>query len=216
VSSDDTTYLQALLDRMNAGDRPALDELLARAYERLRRLAGRMLRQDFPRLEQAHGATSVLHRTFLRLFGAMEEVRPSTVADFFRFASHRMRCVLIDLARRQDADPVCPDGGGGPEGRSPGAGTGSSGHGAGPHDPGGDSEGPARLAAWSEFHSQAAQLPEGERDVFELVWYQGLTQAEAARVLGAHPRTVSYRYKKACLRLAEQVRGFEDLLRRGG
>jgi hypothetical protein len=71
-------------------------------------------------------------------------------------------------------------------------------------------------AAYWKYHSQAAELPEGERDVFELVWYQGLTQAEAARVLGAQPRTVSYRYKKACLRLAEQVRGFEDLLRRGG
>jgi hypothetical protein len=50
VSGDDTTCLQALLDRMNAGDGPARDELFARAYERLRRLAGRMLRQDFPRL----------------------------------------------------------------------------------------------------------------------------------------------------------------------
>jgi RNA polymerase sigma-70 factor (ECF subfamily) len=216
VSGDDTTYLQALLDRMNAGDGPARDELFARAYERLRRLAGRMLRQDFPRLGQAHGATSVLHQTFLRVFGAMEEARPPTVADFFRFASHRMRCVLIDLARRQDADPVRPDGGRGPGGRPPGAGTDSSGPGAGAHDPAGDSEGPARLAAWSEFHRQAAQLPEEERDVFELVWYQGLTQADAARLLGAHPRTVSYRYKKACLRLAEQVRGFEELLRGGG
>jgi RNA polymerase sigma-70 factor (ECF subfamily) len=216
VSGDDTTYLQALLDRVNAGDGPARDELFARAYERLRRLAGRMLRQDFPRLGQAHGATSVLHRAFLRVFGALDEVRPPTVADFFRFASHRMRCVLIDLARRQDADPVRPGAGRGPGGGTPDAGTGDSGHGAHPHDPAGDSDGPARLAAWSEFHRQAGQLPEGERDVFELVWYQGLTQADAARVLGAHPRAVSYQYKKACLRLAEQVRGFEDFLRGRG
>jgi RNA polymerase sigma factor (sigma-70 family) len=215
VSGDDTTYLQALLDRVNAGDSPARDELFARAYERLRRVAGRMLRQDFPRLGQAHGTTSVLHQAFLRLFGALEEARPPTVPDFFRFASHRMRCVLIDLARRQDADPVRPDVGRGPGGRTPDDGAGDSGPGASPHDPAGDSDGPARLAAWSEFHRQAGQLPE-ERDVFELIWYQGLSQVDTARMLGAHPRTVSYRYKKACLRLAEQVRGFEDLLRRGG
>jgi RNA polymerase sigma-70 factor (ECF subfamily) len=211
VSGDDTTHLQVLLDRMNAGDRSARRELFARAYERLRRLAGKMLRQDFPRLGQAHGSSSILHRAFLRLFLPMDQVRPPTVRDFFRFASHRMRCVLIDLARRRDADPVRTNGD-----NRPGADGNGSGAGAGPHDPGADSEGPARLAAWSEFHRQAAQLPEGEREVFELIWYQGLSQVEAARVLDVHMKTVSYRYKKACLRLADQVRGFEDFLRGGG
>jgi RNA polymerase sigma-70 factor (ECF subfamily) len=211
MSADDTTHLQALLDRMNAGDHSACEELFAHAYERLRRLAGKMLRQDFPRLEREHGSSSILHRTFLRIFQPLKDIRIPTVRDLFCFASHRMRCVLIDLARRRDADPVRTNGDYGP-----GADGNGSGAGAGPHDPGADSEGPARMAAWSEFHRKAAQLPEGEREVFELIWYQGLSQVEAARVLDVHPKTVSYRYKKACLRLADQVRGFEDFLRGGG
>jgi RNA polymerase sigma factor (sigma-70 family) len=211
MSGDDTTHLQALLDRMNAGDDSARRELFAHAYERLRRLAGKILRQDFPRLEREHGSGSILHRTFLRIFQPLEELRIPTVRDLFRFASHRMRCVLIDLARKKDADPVQTDGINGP-----GAGTNDGGGGAGRHDPGSDSEGPARLAAWSEFHLKAGELPEGEREVFELLWYQGLSQVETARLLDIHPKTVSYRYKKACLRLADQVRGFEGFLRGGG
>jgi DNA-directed RNA polymerase specialized sigma24 family protein len=196
---------------MNAGDRSAREELFDRAYERLRRLAGKMLRQDFPRLEREHGSSSILHRTFLRLFRPLEEIRFPTVRDLFCFVSHRMRCVLIDLARSRDADPVQAH-----WGRGPGADISDGGADVGPPDPGADSEGPARLAVWSEFHHHAAELPEGEREVFELLWYQGLAQVEAARVLDVHPKTVSYRYKKACLRLADQVRGFEDFLRRGG
>jgi RNA polymerase sigma-70 factor (ECF subfamily) len=216
VSGDDSTHLQVLLDRMNAGDGSVRQELFACAYERLRLLARRMLRQDFPRLEGMHGASSVLHQTFLRLFRSIEQVHPPTVRDFFRFASSRMRCVLIDLARKRDADPVRPGGGQVPRGHTPGEGSDSSGAGASHYEPGTDSEGPARLAAWSEFHRRAAELPEGEREVFELVWYQGLTQAETARVLSLQPRTVSYRYKKACLRLADQVQGFENFLRERG
>src|SRR2546421_1676753 len=99
MDSDQTTHLQALLDRIHQGDETARNELLGCAYERLRLLAKQMLHQDFPRLVRLHGTGSVANDTVLKLFGALPEVELPTVRDFFRFAAYRMRCVLLEMAR---------------------------------------------------------------------------------------------------------------------
>ena len=39
---------------------------------------------------------------------------------------------------------------------------------------------PDRLAAWTDFHREVEALPAEEREVFDLLFYQGLSQAEAA------------------------------------
>ena len=48
-------------------------------------------------------------------------------------------------------------------------------------------------------------LPEDEREVFDLVRIQGLTQAEAAEVLGVSAKTVQRRLNRGLLLLAEQL-----------
>jgi RNA polymerase sigma-70 factor (ECF subfamily) len=48
-------------------------------------------------------------------------------------------------------------------------------------------------------------LPEPEREVFDLVRIQGLTQAEAAAVVGVSERTVQRRLNRARLLLVEQL-----------
>ena len=44
-----------------------------------------------------------------------------------------------------------------------------------------------RLIEWTNFHDQVDNLPEEQRKVFDLLWYKGLTQPEAADVLGHLP-----------------------------
>jgi RNA polymerase sigma-70 factor (ECF subfamily) len=66
---------------------------------------------------------------------------------------------------------------------------------------------PDRLAAWAEFHRRAEGLPPEEREVFDLLWYQGLSQAEAAAVLGVSDRTAKRRWQAARLRLHEALNG---------
>jgi RNA polymerase sigma-70 factor (ECF subfamily) len=66
---------------------------------------------------------------------------------------------------------------------------------------------PSRLAAWAEFHEQIDALPEEEREVFDLLWYQGLNQAEAAELLGVSERTIKRRWQAARLRLHEALHG---------
>ena len=49
------------------------------------------------------------------------------------------------------------------------------------------------------------ELPEDEREVFDLVRIQGMTQAEAAHVLGVSAETVKRRLSRGLRLLAEQL-----------
>ena len=61
--------------------------------------------------------------------------------------------------------------------------------------------------AWGEFHEAVGALPEDERDVFDLLWYQGLTRQEAAALLEVSAKTVQRRWQAACLRLHDALHG---------
>ena len=69
--NDSPSQLQAWIARMNAGDNAAKNELLRYAYERLRGLARKMLRQDFPRLKNWEETDDVLQNAALRLDRAL-------------------------------------------------------------------------------------------------------------------------------------------------
>ena len=66
---------------------------------------------------------------------------------------------------------------------------------------------PGRLAEWTGFHAQVEALPEEEREVFDLLFYQGVPQAEAAAVLGVSERTIKRRWQAARLALHEALGG---------
>jgi RNA polymerase sigma factor (sigma-70 family) len=48
-------------------------------------------------------------------------------------------------------------------------------------------------------------LPDDEREAFSLVRIQGLTQVEAAEVMGVSPKTVQRRLNRGLLMLAERL-----------
>ena len=66
---------------------------------------------------------------------------------------------------------------------------------------------PANLAIWTEFHARVEQLPDEERAVFDLLWYQELSRPETARLLGISERTVKRRWASARLRLHKVLGG---------
>jgi RNA polymerase sigma-70 factor (ECF subfamily) len=199
--SDSTTVVQAWIDRLRAGDASAREELLASTCERLRRLTRKMLK-GYARVHRWEETDDVLQNAMLRLCRALRDLTPATARDYFRLAAVQVRRELLDLARHY---------------------YGPQGHGAhhASHAPGDPSEGgrpaapeaadpthdPGRLAAWCEFHTQVQSLPDDEREVFELVWYQGLTQIEAARVLEVSEPTVQRRWTAARLRLHDKLQG---------
>jgi RNA polymerase sigma-70 factor (ECF subfamily) len=186
------------ITRLQAGDPAARESLLCCAAERLRHLAHRML-QTYPRVRRWEQTDDVLQNAMLRLYRTLSEVPPRTASDFLRLAALNLRRELLDLTKHY---------------------YGPQGHGArhATLDPEAQTAGldypaahaslePDRLAAWSEFHEQAGRLPAEEQAVFDLIWYQGLSQAEAAEVLGVHERTVKRRWQSARLKLYEALGG---------
>ena len=193
MADDRTRMLQQLLDRMQGGDGTARTELLGLAYERLRLLARKMFHHDFPRLGNLHETDSILHEAVLRLFRALNEVQPRNVHDFLTFSAAQIRRVLLDMARHHGREQRKIN-----EFRSP-----SGSPAVAPHDLADSSPDPAHLAQWSEFHQKVRELPDEEREVVDLYWYQGLTQAETAGILGVHEKAVSRRWLSARLKLSE-------------
>jgi RNA polymerase sigma factor (sigma-70 family) len=193
-----TTELQGLIDRLQAGEADARHRLLERAYNRLRRLAGRILSGSFPAVQARHDLDSVVHETWLRLLQALEKTQPPTVADFFRLAAHKVRQVLLDLAERQrklasrEALRLGPDSGGGPF-----------------VEAGQTTYDPRQLGIWTEFHERVAALPAEEREVFEMHYYLEVAQVDIARILNVHPRKVSYLWVAATEKLADVFDGDE-------
>jgi RNA polymerase sigma-70 factor (ECF subfamily) len=71
-----------------------------------------------------------------------------------------------------------------------------------PFDPAEDSTvNPGRLAAWTEFHTAIQELPDDEREIVELLWYQGLTQPEASALLEIPERTLRRHWQQIRIRL---------------
>jgi RNA polymerase sigma factor (sigma-70 family) len=56
-------------------------------------------------------------------------------------------------------------------------------------------------------YRRGGQLPNKEHEVFDLLWYQGLTQDEAAQLLGVSKRTIKRRWQSARLQLFEALGG---------
>jgi RNA polymerase sigma-70 factor (ECF subfamily) len=192
--NDSTTLLQGWIARMHAGDEAAKDQLLNHAYGRLRRLARKMLQQDFPRLKESEETDDVLQNVALRLNRALQTTHVATVVDFFRLSAAAIRQELIDLARhhRQVRGRLPRNA---PARTDPDSAPSSA------ADPSDSTCEPGRLQAWTEFHQQVDALPDAEREVFDLIWYQELTQSEAASLLQVPRPTVQRLWLKARLRL---------------
>jgi RNA polymerase sigma factor (sigma-70 family) len=199
MTNDELARLQALLERLRAGDEKAKSDLIEHACERLRRLTKKMLR-DYARVRRWEETDDVLQQAALRLVRSLSEVAPASPSHFFALAATQIRRTLLDLARHYY----------GPEG------SGAHHH---TDDTGGDlpkmveqaaaaGDGePQTLQQWTLFHEKIDELPEKEREVFQLLWYQGLTQGEAAEILEVDVRTIKRRWQAARIQLHETLDG---------
>jgi RNA polymerase sigma-70 factor (ECF subfamily) len=174
--------------------------LLGCACDRLSRLARKMLK-SYPNVHRWEQTGDVLHNALFRLHRSLHQMTVETSRDFFRLAALHIRRELLDLARHYY----------GPQGQA-------ARHASQAGDPAHSSHQPAaeaadvtnepqRLAAWSAFHEQIDALPAEEREVVDLLWYQGLSQAEAADLLQVSERTIKRRWMSARLHLQDALHG---------
>jgi RNA polymerase sigma-70 factor (ECF subfamily) len=179
------------------GDPRAVDELLRRTGHRLEALARKMLR-GYPKVRRWEQTADVLQEALLRLDRALRQAPPNDARHFFNLATVQIRRTLLDLARRhagpmslaanydsafahvERRDETLPRQSGGGE--------------------------PVSLEDWTAFHEAVEELPDDEREVFQLTWYQALAQREIAKLIDVDERTVRRRWVSAKLMLARRMK----------
>jgi RNA polymerase sigma factor (TIGR02999 family) len=93
--------ITSLLDDWSRGNQRALDQLLPLVYAELRGIARRQLRRE--RVGHTLQPTALVHEAYLRLVD-QRHVDWRSRAHFFGVAAQVMRRILVDNARRRNAD----------------------------------------------------------------------------------------------------------------
>jgi RNA polymerase sigma factor (sigma-70 family) len=186
-----TVVVQRYLDGLAADvpAEPAVRALLDRAVGRLHQLCASLLHRAYPRLARPPlnlQADELLGAVVERLLKAMREARPGNVRQFFALASQHARWELNEMARRLDESPAAVEL---REGLMPAPASSDSGL---------TPDSRRMLAAIDD-------LPEEEREAFDLVRIQGLTQAEAGQVLGVSAATVNRRLNRGLQLLLDKL-----------
>jgi RNA polymerase sigma factor (TIGR02999 family) len=91
-----------ILSAIEQGDPHAAEQLLPLVYDELRKLAAQKLAQEKP--GQTLEATALVHEAYLRLLDVEKTQHWDSRAHFFSAVAEAMRRLLIDNARRKQAE----------------------------------------------------------------------------------------------------------------
>ena len=198
--------LDDLIHRANSDDDLARQELLALADNRLLALS-RKLKRGFPRVGRWEQTEDVCQQASLKLYDALKKTSVADSRHFFRLAAKKIRETLIDMARHYQgalgvashhATQLPND-----ESNRPNS----------PLELAGEmTQNPQQLAQWKELHEGIESLPEPLREMFDLLWYNELSQDQAASIVGVSTRQVKRRWRDAKLALAEVLGGDAGIL----
>ena len=172
------TGITKLLAEASGGDQAALDALLPKVYQELRRLADHYLRSERP--DHTLQATALVHEAYVRLVD-QTHISWENRAHFFSVAAQVMRNILVDHARGHNAQKR---GGGEPrlsldeavsffEQRD------------------------VSLVSLDEALNTLHELDPRQARVVELRFFGGLTTEEIAEVLKITPGAVRYDWRMA-------------------
>lgn len=190
-----TIAVQRFLDDLAGADgeadaQPIIAALIGRSVNRLQLLCGNLLLRAYPRLTRPPlnlQTEEMLSALVERLLKAMREARPKNVRQFFSLASQHIRWELNDVARRLDKLELPAE-------------LNESGIPAPP-----ESSGSPLSVNGRRMLEAIESLPEEEREAFDLLRIQGMTQAEAANVLEISVRTLQRRLDRGLVHLAAML-----------
>jgi RNA polymerase sigma factor (sigma-70 family) len=182
-----TQQIENLLERIQAGDERACEDLIKESQERLRRLASKMLK-GFPGVARLAGQTEdVLQPVLNRLYQTLQKKQFDSGKALIAYAAKMIRCELLDLSRKYRLE--------------------ISKHLSNRPDANGrmliniiDKPAPdifANLEKWGSLHEAVEQLPEDEKTVIELRLYEEKSRQDTAIILDIDENTVTRRYGRA-------------------
>jgi RNA polymerase sigma factor (TIGR02999 family) len=174
-----------LLAKWKDGDQEALRELAPLVYAELRRLAHYYLQGENP--GHTLESTALVHEAYLRLADRMP-LQVQNRAHFFAVASHLMRQILVDYARRRRR---AKRGGGCKLTLDEAA-----------FLPGGRN---VDLVALNRALDELSRLDGQQVQIVELRFFGGLSIPETARMLGISPATVKRHWTSARIWLHREL-----------
>src|ERR1043166_684436 len=166
--SHSTSEIGDLLSRLDLGDPNARNLLIERCRERFRRRAMQML-GGFRKLRAEMDTSDVEQELHARLCKSLAVVKLNDVQHLFRLANLTLRRYLIECARKWKADAAAADD---------------------PAEKVDPAPGPAKAAILAELHEWIGTLPDEKQEVFDLIFYQELSEEEAGRIVGKSRKVV--------------------------
>ena len=167
------TQLSEILQRAGNGEPVPSAEILPLVYDELKRMATEYMRNEKP--GQTLSATGLVHEAFLRLADTGKGIAWNSRGHFFSAAAEAMRRVLVEAARRKK---TAKRGGGWHRISLEGI-----------TDP--DVDADELIALHEALQRLEAQKPQ-VAELTKLRYFTGLTNAEAADILGISERTAKY------------------------
>ncbi len=179
------------------------EKALLDVMDSLRQLSSRML-AGFPDVQRWDQTDDVFQQAAMKLFLALRESPAATRRHLENLVALQVRRTLIDLGRRyanrvamssQRWTPSLNDWSCNSMSELPAS----------------NESDPHGLIDWVELHEAIDNLAVDEREVFQLVWYRGLSKDEVAQLLNVDLRTVQRRWRAARELLASQYTGLPPL-----
>ncbi len=185
ILSNMNSEVTKILTAIDGGDRQAAGQLLPLVYDELRRLASHKMTQE--KAGQTLQPTALVHEAFMRLVGGEDRAQWDSRGHFFAAAAEAMRRILIESARRRNAEKR-----GGGLVRSE----------LNDDDAVLDPDDFETLLSLDEALTKLASEDPELAKLVELRYFTGLTIDETAEVLGVSPRTTkrNWTYARAWLR----------------
>jgi RNA polymerase sigma factor (TIGR02999 family) len=178
--------ITSLLAELRSGNQEVASQLVSLVYPELRKLAHRYMKRERP--DHTLQATALVHEAYVRMFGS-EPIAWQDRAHFFAVAAQQMRRILVDHARQLAAEKrggnqirvSLTDLNGLPEKRD------------------------QNLVALDDALTCLEALDPRASRVVELRFFGGLTEKEAAEVLGVSVSTIRRDWEFARAWLFDQL-----------
>ena len=180
------THIEKVISLARENPDEAMKELLQQSALKLKNLTRKMFHK-FSGLRRWEETDDVFQNAMMRLNKALHEVKIESPRHFYNLAALQIRRELLDMAKRYR-----------------GEGNFAANHHTDSHfaREGGvlvnqQAESSQEMDKWEQFHLLVEKLPVEEREAVNLIWYQELSQEEAAKILNTSVRTIKRRWQAA-------------------
>lgn len=187
MSKDAPSEITQMLIELTDGNQEVVNQILPHIYDELRRLAGSYLRRE--RSNHTLQPTALVHEAYMKLID-QKRVKWQNRAHFFGIAAQVMRRILLDHARKHQADKR-----------------------------GGEAEKlpieeeilivshdkSSELIALDDALQSLASMDEQKARIVELRYFGGLSIEETAEVMGVSVPTINRQWRMAKAWLYSQV-----------